>query len=161
MATTPGRPRKRDKFFAFSGDRASANAPPTRPTTPTLAKIVKPIQGIVHRLYPNPHHSSETALVTPPRASSALSGPHVATSMPNPIMASQPAAAPERSQKPFTKSQSFEKDIALLHASFILQKDAQLKDVILLILAIRDFDVEDRVRLLFDVADWNAYRPSR
>ncbi|PPQ73702.1 hypothetical protein CVT26_010857, partial [Gymnopilus dilepis] len=149
MATTPGHPRKGDKLFAFFGGRASATAPPTPPTTPTLAKIVKPIQGIVHRLYPNPHRSSESALVTP---SIAPSGPHVATSMPNPIMASQPVAAPERSQKPFTKSQSFEKDIVLLHASFILQKDAQLKDVILLILAIRDFDEEDRLAAVLEAS---------
>ncbi|PPQ75964.1 hypothetical protein CVT26_005745, partial [Gymnopilus dilepis] len=107
-------------------------------------KLLKPLQGIIRSLSPLPRQLSEGDLSSTPISPSDHHSSNTAPPTPNATLTSQPATAPGSPRKSFTKSQSFEKDIALLHASFILQKDPQLREVILVILAICDGDKEDR-----------------
>ncbi|PPR05945.1 hypothetical protein CVT26_005697 [Gymnopilus dilepis] len=129
----PEHTRKRDKIFGFLSGCSSASKPPSRSNNPSkLSRLLKFVKDFIHSPSHEPRHLSEGTTVTEPRATI-------------PSSQSQPADTPSDSRKPFTKSKSFEKDIALLHASFILHEDSRLKEVILLILEICDNDKEDRL----------------
>ncbi|KAF8884071.1 hypothetical protein CPB84DRAFT_1850787 [Gymnopilus junonius] len=58
---------------------------------------------------------------------------------------------PIKKQKAFVKGKSFEKDIALLSASFTLQEMPELKGLILLIAIIYDVDNEDKLTDILEI----------
>ena len=97
MTTTPERSHKCDKLF-------------------------KPFQGIIRSLSPLPGRLFEGTFVTESNTSALSSEPHLSNAVPltpDSTLASQPVATPVSPQRLFIRSQSFEEDIALLHASFI------------------------------------------
>ncbi|KAF8884074.1 hypothetical protein CPB84DRAFT_1750507 [Gymnopilus junonius] len=52
---------------------------------------------------------------------------------------------PAKTQKAFTKGQSFQKDLALLSTSYVLQEASDLKELLKLIVVIHDNDEEDKL----------------
>jgi len=116
MASQPTSTRKLNKFKAFF--RGATPQPP------------ESFNNVVATPLP--------ATPTPPQSSNA----NVAPAAPN---APDIHPTPVAPQKYFAKSKNFEKDIAILSATYILEQNPELKRLIRLIVVIHDKDEEDRV----------------
>ncbi|KAF8954224.1 hypothetical protein BDZ97DRAFT_1928594 [Flammula alnicola] len=112
---------------------------------PRLTPIFDKFKAFVRRKTPQPPEASNNIVATPPPATPIppqSSDDDVAPAVPNAPDIPQPPVAP---QKAFVKSKMFEKDIAVLSATYVLEENPELKRLIHLIVVIHDKDEEDQL----------------
>ncbi|KAF8968449.1 hypothetical protein BDZ97DRAFT_2072848 [Flammula alnicola] len=112
---------------------------------PRSTPIFDKFKAFVRRKTPQPPDASNNVVATPPPATPIppqSSDDDVVPAVPNaPDISSTPVAP----QKAFVKSKMFEKDIAVLSATYILEENPELKRLIHLIVVIHDKDEEDQL----------------
>ncbi|KAF8961753.1 tetratricopeptide repeat-containing protein [Flammula alnicola] len=112
---------------------------------PRLTPIFDKFKGFVRHKTPQPPEGSSNIVATPPPAipiPPQSSDDDVAPAVSNAPDIPPPPVAP---QKAFVKSKMFEKDIAILSATYVLEEHPELKRLIHLIVAIHDKDEEDQL----------------
>ncbi|KAF8966689.1 tetratricopeptide repeat-containing protein, partial [Flammula alnicola] len=111
---------------------------------PTSTPIFDKFKAFVRRKTPQPE-TSNNVVATPPPVTTIppqSSDDDVAPAVPNAPDIPSPPVAP---QKAFVKSKMFEKDIAVLSATYVLEENAELKRLIHLIVIIHDKDEKDQL----------------
>ncbi|KAF8966679.1 tetratricopeptide repeat-containing protein [Flammula alnicola] len=112
---------------------------------PTSTPIFDKFKAFVRRKTPQPPEASNIVVATSPPVTPIppqSSGDDVAPAVPNAPDIPSPPVAP---QKAFVKSKMFEKDIAILSVTYILEENPELKRLIHLIVSIHDKDEEDQL----------------